>query len=236
MLVIIPVLIPVRLSFATVTVIQLIEGTRGNVDNALQAERVMFEERRQFQRLNLTKPVDGWFGDYSVVLVEVSANGVKIIHDEPIPNGARALLRFSWRGQDLELLAEIVRSEGARSAVSLIDESKILRDLIEASATEVLRAQEANALGDRARNVVGEETLTAASAGVRASSGFLQYHFTADGWKCHRALLPDQPEDGFTVSANEAQEQIDLLCRTYETGDPEAKRMTRMIAELSVTR
>ena len=71
---------------------------------------------------------------------------------------------------------------------------------------------------------------------MRVSSGFLQYHLTADGWKCQRALLPDQPEDGFTVSANESQEQIDLLCSTYESGDEEAKRMTRMIAEVSVTR
>ena len=83
---------------------------------------------------------------------------------------------------------------------------------------------------------MGDETLTAASAGVRAASGFLQYHLTPKGWKCHRALLPDQPDDGFTVSANESQEQIDLLCNTYESGDAEAKRMTRMIAEVSVTR
>lgn len=194
------------------------------------------DERRQFQRLNLTKPVDGWFGDYSVIVVEVSANGAKILHDDQIPVGARGLLRFSWRGQDLELTAEIVRTEGGSSGLWLIDDSKLLRDLIEASATELLRAQEANLLGDRERNVVGDETLTAASAGARASSGFLQFHLTPEGWKCQRALLPDQPDDGFTVSANESQEQIDLLCRTYETGDPEAKRMTRMIAELSVTR
>jgi len=71
---------------------------------------------------------------------------------------------------------------------------------------------------------------------VRGASGFLQYLLTPGGWKCRRALLPDQPEDGFTISANETQEQIDLLCSTYETGDDEAKRMTRMIAELSVTR
>ena len=108
--------------------------------------------------------------------------------------------------------------------------------LVNAWANEVLQAQQANAEGDRARNVVGDETLTAASAGARAVTGYLQYHLTADGWKCHRALLPDQPDDGFTVSANEAQEQIDLLCRTYEGGDAEAKRMTRMIAQLSLNR
>jgi PilZ domain-containing protein len=196
----------------------------------------MTEERREFQRLNLTKPVDGWFGDFSVMLVEVSANGAKIIHDDELPVGARALLRFTWRGEDLELLAEIVRTEGARSGVRLIDESEQLHRLIETSATELLRAQQANAMGDRARNVIGDATLTSASAGVRAGRGFLQYRFSAGVWKCHRALLPDQPEDGFTVSANETQEQIDLLCVTYEGGNTDAKRMTRLIAELSVKR
>ena len=171
-----------------------------------------------------------------MLVVEVSASGAKIVHDEELPMGSRGLLRFSWRGQDLEILSQITRSEGARSGVHFLEKNAEARALIADSANEVLRAQEANAAGDRARNVVGDETLTAASAGLRGASGFLQYHLTAAGWKCHRALLPDQPEDGFTVSANESQDQIDLLCSTYQTGDDEAKRMTRMIAELSVTR
>ncbi len=196
----------------------------------------MIEERRQFQRLNITRPVDGWFGDFSVMVVEVSADGAKIVHDEELPVGARGLLRFSWRGEDLELTVEIARSDGARSGVHVLEDSPQLRRLIVESGNELLRAQEANASGDRASNVIGDGTLTAASAGVRAGSGFLQYHFANGEWKCHRALLPDQPEDGFTVSANETQEQIDLLCATYASGDAEAKRMTRMIAEVSVTR
>jgi hypothetical protein len=196
----------------------------------------VIEERREFQRLHLTKPIDGWFGDFSVLIVEVSASGAKIVHDQKLSTGSRGSLRFSWRGSDLEIMSEVVRSEGARSGVQFVEQNDVLRALIVDSANEVLRAQEANAAGDRARNVIGDETLTAASAGVRAANGFLQYHFTPNGWKCHRAMLADQPDDGFTVSANENQEQIDLLCRTYETGDAEAKRMTKMIAELSVSR
>lgn len=196
----------------------------------------MIDERRQYQRLNLTKPLDGWFGDFSVVVVEVSANSAKIIHDDELPLGSRALLRFTWRGHDMELLAEIARNEGARSGIRFIDETPQLQALIAQSATELLRAQEANAGGDRERNVIGDETLTAASAGAGGARGYLQFQLTADGWKCKRVLLPDQPEDGFTVSSNEPQEQIDLLCTTYESGDAEAKRMTRMIAELSVNR
>ncbi len=196
----------------------------------------MIEERREYERLNLTKPVDGWFGDFSVLIVEVSASGAKIVHDDEIPSGARGLLRFSWRGHDVEIVSEIAHSQGARSGLRFVEQNAELRKIITDSASEVLQAQQANAAGDRARNVVGDETLTAASAGVRATSGFLQYRLTADGWKCHRVMLPDQPDDGFTVSANEAQEQIDLLCGTFESGDTEAKRMTRMIAQLSVTR
>ena len=196
----------------------------------------VIEERREFQRLNLTKPLEGWFGDFSVLVVEISASGAKLVHDEPIAMGSRGLLRFTWRGRELEILSQVTRSEGARSGVHFLQFSDDLRALVTESANEVLRAQQANAEGDRQRNVVGDETLTAASAGARAQSGFLQYHLTVKGWKCHRALLPDQPDDGFTVSANESQEQIDLLCRTYEGGDSEAKRMTRMIAQLSVTR
>ncbi|HYS52898.1 MAG TPA: hypothetical protein VER58_03910 [Thermoanaerobaculia bacterium] len=196
----------------------------------------MIDERREFQRLNLTKPVEGWFGDFPVLIVEVSASGAKIVHDEEIPRSSRGLLRFSWRGNDVEILTQITRSEGARSGAHFLEHSAALIQMISDSASEVLRAQQANASGNRERNVVGDETLTSVSAAMRVSSGFLQYHLTSEGWKCHRALLPDQPDDGFTVSANESQEQIDLLCTTYESGDEEAKRMTRMIAEVSVTR
>lgn len=196
----------------------------------------VIEERRQYQRLNITRPVDGWFGDFSVMVVEVSADGAKIVHDEPLPVGSRGLLRFTWRGEDLEFTVEIAQSDGARSGVHLLEDSPLLRRLIVDSGTELLRAQEANASGDRARNVVGDGTLTAASAGARDRGGFLEYRFADGNWKCRRVLLPDQPEDGFTVSANETQDQIDLLCTTWASGDGEARRMTRMIAEASLTR
>ena len=203
---------------------------------ARYAIEAVIDERRQFQRLNLTRPIDGWFSDHPVLIVEVSASGAKIVHDDPITRNSRGLLRFPWRGKDVEILSQITRTEGARSGVHFLEHNAALMQMITDSASEVLRAQQANAAGDRERNVVGDETLTAVSAAIRVSSGFLQYRLTTDGWKCHRVLLPDQPEDGFTVSANETQEQIDLLCSTYESGDEEAKRMTRMIAEVSVTR
>lgn len=101
---------------------------------------------------------------------------------------------------------------------------------------EIARAQIANAEGDRLHNVIGgDATLTAASE-IPPTDVFVSLHLGANGWKRHRSLLPDQPEDGFTVRASVSQDEIDLLCATYEKGDEESRLLTRLLAQLSVSR
>lgn len=193
----------------------------------------MSDERRQFQRLNLTEPADGWFGDFGVRLLNLSATGALIESDEPLPDDARALLRFFWRGSEIELLARTVHRADSLTGLEFLEESAALRDLLAQSAAELLRAQEANATGNRDANVFGDETLTAASAAARVA-GYVTWTLTDGSWNARRSLLPDQPPDGFTIPAGEPDDQVALLCRTYETGDAEARRLTRMLAELSV--
>lgn len=193
----------------------------------------MSDERRQFQRLTLLEPIDAWFGDFGVRLLNLSATGALIDADEPLPDDARALLRFFWRGREIELLARTARKLETQTGLEFVEESEALCALLQQSAAELLRAQEANAAGIRDANVFGDETLTAASARSKLS-GFVTWSLTANGWKARRSLLPDQPPDGFTVAAGEPEDQVELLCRTYESGDTEARRLTRMFAELSV--
>jgi len=190
------------------------------------------DERRQFQRLSLTEPLDGWFGDYSVRLIDVSATGALIESDEGIPEDARALLRFYWRGHEVEITAETARAEGNRCGLAFVEESAVLCGLIAESATELLFAFQANAMGDREANVIGDQTFTAAMH--RHTSGFVTWILSEDGWKMRPSLLPDQPPDGFTISAGTSEDEVEMLCRTYESGDTEARRLTRMLAELSV--
>ena len=193
----------------------------------------MNDERRHFQRLTLSEPLDGWFGDFAVRLVDVSATGALVEHDEEIEPGSRALLRFYWRGQEVEMTAETVRTGDHRTGLHFVEENGTLRDLIAASATEMLHALEANARGDRAANIVGDETIT--SAWGARSLGFVRWILHADGsWSSERSLLPDQPDEGFTIAASEAQGQVAMLRRTYESGNAESRRLTRMLAELSV--
>jgi hypothetical protein len=190
------------------------------------------DERRHFQRLALGEPLDGWFGDFAVRLVDVSATGALVEYDEPLPADARALLRFYWKGVEVEVTAETVRTTDSQSGLRFLEENDNLRMLIASSATEMLLALEANARGDRGANVVGDETLT--SAWQRPATGFIRWIFGAAGWRSERSHSSEQPPDGFTIGAAEPDEQVSLLCRTYESGDAEARKLTRMLAELSV--
>lgn len=193
----------------------------------------MSDERRVYQRLTLAEPLDGWFGDFAVRLVDVSATGALVEYDEPIPDDARALLRFYWRGREIEVLAETARTLERRSGLKFLEENDTLCEAIAESAKEMLLAFDANARGNRAANIVGDETMT--SAWRRPVSGFVRWIYTAGQWRSEHAAECDQPADGFTIAAAESDEQVALLCSTYESGDTEARRLTRMLAELSVT-
>lgn len=192
----------------------------------------MADERRVYQRLTLTEPLDGWFGDFAVRMIDVSATGALIEYDEPIPDDARALLRFFWRNRHIEVLAETARTLERRAGLKFLEENDELCQAIAASATEILLALEANAKGIRGANALGDETLTA--AWLRPISGFVRWIFKAGQWHSERATSADQPSDGFTIAAGEPDDQVALLCHTYESGDTEARRLTRMLAELSV--
>lgn len=193
----------------------------------------MDHERRTYQRLQLTKPLKARLGNRSVMLIDVSAVGALVQNGDEIPVGTTKNLRFTWRKEKVSIKAEAVRTEEGRIGLKFAEDSEQLRRLISESATEVLRAQQANLEGEREKNVVGEDTLTAASAGLRGK-GYMMYIFRAGTWTKRRAMIPDQPdEDGFTVAASEPEEQVALLCDAYARGDEEARRLTRLLAELS---
>jgi len=191
------------------------------------------DDRRVFQRLTLTEPLGGWFGDFTVRLLDVSATGAQIEHDDEIPGDARGLLRFFWRGHEVEILASTARIiQANRMGLHFLEENDTLRTLIAGSAADLLRALEANARGERMANVIGDETLT--SAWHRPIAGYVEWTFADGRWTARPRRDSDQPENGFTISAAETDEQVELLRRTYEGGDSEARRLTRMLAELSV--
>src|SRR6185369_1408213 len=56
---------------------------------------------------------------------------------------------------------------------------------------------------------------------------YIMLRFRENRWSKHYTATPQQPEDGLTVSRDQAKE-IAALQRTYETADPETRRMMRI--------
>jgi hypothetical protein len=64
--------------------------------------------------------------------------------------------------------------------------------------------------------------------------GFVRYAKKKDRWTRVWTLDPSQPEEGFTVSANESADQIELLCKLYRDGDRQTRDMIRLLSATSL--
>jgi hypothetical protein len=64
--------------------------------------------------------------------------------------------------------------------------------------------------------------------------GFVRYAKKKDRWTRVWTLDRSQPDEGFTVSANESADQIELLCKLYRDGDRQTREMIRLLAATSL--
>ena len=222
-----------------------------------------FEEKRAFQRLQLSEPIPATINDSKALLLDVGVSGALVEHTIPLEVGSQATLRFSYDGQSIELDCEVVRTtspqplpsgvvafpgteaqhrkyqSGLRFTDAIGQSDELLRQMLSDHVGRILRAQQANAMGNRAQNVIdGDATITRLGAAKRSSeSGYYTFRLTPTGWKRTFALLPDQPSDGFTIAAFEVddEEHVQGLCRAYQIADEEGRRLIRLMAELSIS-
>lgn len=64
--------------------------------------------------------------------------------------------------------------------------------------------------------------------------GYIRFSKKKTSWSRIWTLDPSQPEDGFTVSANESADQVELLCNLYRDGDGKTREMIRLLAATSI--
>lgn len=203
-------------------------------------------ERRQYGRVRPIQRLRGMLGTVPIVVIDISMNGVRVAHQEPLKErGTASILKFEWDGRTLTMQCEVRRSRLEREArnafdkplyhsglsiVSLMASSRDnLRDLIAACVSRALDEQKANAKGIPA--VAAQSFQTG-----RAGDEFLRCEFRDGTWRKVKTQLPDQPNNGFTVSVNEEPEKVDMLCRAYESGDADARKLLRTFASLSISK
>jgi hypothetical protein len=199
---------------------------------------MQFDDRREFQRLQVAPPIGAAFSGESVLITEVGVLGARIHHPANMTK-SRGELRFSFEGNEIVMRCEIVRTSAApeggmtsglrfiaavgesgehfrRALASLVTRS--LDDLGESTATKI-----------RLQSVDGDVTVRGKDA------QFVSYRYEQGAWRKRPVFLPEQPSNGFTVARREDPDEMKRLCTVYEASDEEGQRLIRMFAELSVS-
>lgn len=204
-------------------------------------------DRREFQRLRLAKPILAQFGNGNALILDIGVGGALVEHHGSLSAGERIRLQFRWKGEDVAFECEVIRSRVVReraalqtvtahSGVRFIEahgrSDEHLTDMMATFIGRVLAAQRANASGAGG----GPDALTLAQLGAarRArSEGWITYRWYEGEWEIIPSLSSQQPDDGFTVAAYEDEDELRDLCETYEVADEEGRRLIRLVAELS---
>jgi hypothetical protein len=54
-------------------------------------------------------------------------------------------------------------------------------------------------------------------------------------WRKSETIRRQQPPNGFTISADVDPDHVQMLCETWQTTTPEGRRLTQLLAELSIS-
>lgn len=213
------------------------------------------DNRRRAERVRLTMPRPARLGTFNVVLSDVSIAGAGIQHHVQVPSNLVLPLTFRWEKQSLELYARLVRSRlefFTRGETSLrIYHSGLIfvaKEHAEGDIRELIANRVSRALNRQIANAYAlpyaERQASDSSGGINLNQlfplftpsgrGYIRCTLERGRWKKEMAETPEQPESGFTVSASERAEEIELLCRTYSAAGYEERRLIRIFAQLSI--
>ncbi len=212
-------------------------------------------ERRRAERLKLDEHLYARLDDVAATLLEVGLLGAMIEHTEPFDVGHQGRFSFSWDEEEVVLVARVTHSEvsvarsEARGETTYLtgiefisSEDKgaaVLKRMISLHVMRSLERMKANARG-RSRPVDDAMSLLSTPAPFLDASDdgpkiYISCRLDASGlWHRSEVLRPKQPQDGFTVAASYGEDEIAMLCESYEEGDGEARHMIRVCAEMSL--
>ena len=200
-------------------------------------------DRRRFGRIHLIPPLPGRLGDARVDIADISMTGASVTAFARFAPASTADFTFKWEGADVRAvsrvirctLAQFARAPGEKSTyqtglqiVETVGESdRVIREIIAVHVMRALEEQKANALGLPPIAPLIEP---------HQSQRFRKCELIDNRWRRIETSTAEQPADGFTVSVDVPLKYVTLLCETYQRADDEGRRLTRTLAQLSVTK
>jgi hypothetical protein len=179
-----------------------------------------------------------------VQLVDLSLNGARVIGEARFSPGSEHELQFQWNDQEVRLNCTVVRctlfsfakspgekstyQSGLRVRETIGDSDRIVRELIADYVIRALEEQKANARGIPP---LGQYAYVEGKG-----DRFRRCELIEGKWRRSETTRPDQPQSGFTISADIRPYYVDLLCETYQMLNEEGRRLTQTLAQLSISK
>jgi hypothetical protein len=192
--------------------------------------------------LRIAKPIPAKLGSDAVLMLDVGLSGALLSGRCSYTAGTEHELAFAEGGIRVRVscvitgVADHQLTPDTDLLVRFVGPSETLSEFVAQYEEQIRRAETANAEGDAARNVIdGDRMLSDLGAAARSQETFLRCQFGSGGWNREVTEKRDQPPDGFTISAAETQEQVDLLQLAYEESDEHERRLLREFAAASLS-
>lgn len=192
--------------------------------------------------LRLAKPIPATLGADAVLMLDLGPAGALLSGVSAHAPGSEHVLSFADDGERVEVrcvvtgVADRLPRPESDLLVRFVERSDALSAFIARYEEQVRRAEAANAEGDVAHNVIdGDRTLADLGAAARSKETYLCCRFGSGRWRRHITTIADQPRDGFTISAAETEDQVQLLQLAYEESDEPERRLLREFAAASLS-
>ncbi|HJT18252.1 MAG TPA: hypothetical protein VJ853_12720 [Thermoanaerobaculia bacterium] len=177
--------------------------------------------------------------------MDASVEGIRIAHQGAVPAvGNTCRVELAWEGQPIVLDCEVVHNSlfrlaktageksiyhaGLRIKEAIGDSRAAMRQLVSDCVARALDEQKANARGVPAT--------AAQSFQTGKGNDFIRCELVDGTWRRTSTNRPDQPANGFTISAEEEREQVEMLCQTFETADAAGRKLIQTMAEMSISK
>ena len=195
--------------------------------------------------MKLSRPLAGRIGTARVYLVDASVEGLRIAHQGALTAiGQRSSVSFDWEGQTIELDCEVVHNTLFKLAKNADEKSTHHAGLRIVQASDASRAVlkqmiadvVARALDEQKANARGIPATAAQAFQTGKGSDFVRCELVDGSWRRTVTTRPEQPANGFTISAEEPAEQIEMLCATFASSDAEGRKLIQLMAEMSISK
>lgn len=201
-------------------------------------------ERRRLQRVKLLEPLPAKIDAQRVFILDVSRTGMRVAHQESVgAPGERRIVELEWDGRRVAIDCTLTHSHVQRIGTAAYARSIYHSGFTIAAASpeseEVLRAMIAwhveRALDEQKANARGIPAAAAQCFQTGKGTEYLRFELLNGAWRRTATTRPDQPAHGFTISAEEDREHIEMLCHTFANSDEPGRKLIKMMAELSIS-